>query len=254
MNMHVRRSIGLVFMLTCLFGCEPAPKDFSLSIDEYMEMGMPGPEKIWDSEDLINANNTLSRIKWEDPRKLPGKGSKKSGKLFDRLISRENLAFLNVDSLALNEKALLLMNYLQVYENWRYIYTDVRYKTQYHHRELVDIQLFGLGLLQLMLDFADKIQTSDDPVDKAMRSGDNSIREMYIDYLLVTLEIQEDMTPYHREDMERMSEMINTSISNNLNWMDDKMKSKLDRALQVVVDSSSVRSVSEKYADLMGRF
>ncbi len=242
--------LGTIFVTFYLISCNEREKDYSLSLDEYAKMGMPSVDKAWDSEDFLYANDVLSKMKWGNPGGLPKKDSKKSGALFTKLISLENLTFLKVDTLALNEKALLLMNYLQIYENWRYIYTDVRLKVQYHHRELIDIQLFGLSIIELMLDYADKIQKSDDPVDIYMRTGDQSIRKMYIDYLLVTLEIQKDMSPYMKEDMERMGDSVSASVLKNKDWMDSSNKSKIIEELQIVIDSDSIGYVRDRYESL----
>ena len=242
--------LGIAIATFCLSSCKTREKDYSLTLTEYEKLGMPAPNTPWNSEDFINANNVLSKLKWDKPMQLPKKGSKKSEALFDWLISKENITFLKVDTLGLNEKALLLMNYLQIYENWRDIYTDVRLKIQYHHRELIDIQLFGLDIIHLMLDYADKIQNSEDPVDIAMRSGDQSIRKMYIDYLLVTLEIQKDMSPYMKEDMERMGDLVSASVIKNKDWMDSANKSKIIEELQLVIDRTSIGYIRDKYESL----
>ena len=101
-----------------------------------------------------------------------------------------------------------------------------------------------------MLDYADKIQNSEDPVDIAMRSGDQSIRKMYIDYLLVTLEIQKDMSPYMKEDMERMGDLVSASVIKNKDWMDSANKSKIIEELQLVIDRTSIGYIRDKYESL----
>ena len=118
-------------------------------------------------------------------------------------------------------------------------------------RELIDIQLFGLSIIELMLDYADQIQKSDDPVDIAMRSGDISIREMYLDYLLVTLEIQKDMSPYKRKDMERMTDNVSKSIEQNKEWMNGNAKAKIKQALLLTIDNASSDYIKEKYSVLI---
>ena len=247
MIVELKILLGITFAMFCLSSCNTREKDYSLSLDEYEKLGMPIPNQPWSSDDFLNANDVLGKFKWENPGQLPKKGSEKSGALFGWLISLENLTFLNVDTLKLNEKALLLMNYLQIYENWRYIYTDVRLKVQYHHRELIDIQLFGLSIIDLMLDYADKIQKSDDPEDVYMRSGDRSIREMYIGYILVTLKIQEDTTPYTKEDLERVADSISTSIERNKDWMDSIATNLLKQSMETVMDSTSSDYIKNKY-------
>ena len=104
-------------------------------------MGVPDPERIWDDEDFSRALLTLSEIKWEKPFELPVKDSKKSGLLFNRMISHDNMKFMQDDKLRLAEKGYELLIYLRVYENLSDLYTDPRFTKQYYHRELIAINI-----------------------------------------------------------------------------------------------------------------
>ena len=101
---QIQLLLGTVFLTFCLLSCKTKEKDYSLSLDEYEKLGMPIPNQPWDSEEFLNANDVLSKFKWENPGQLPKKGSEKSGALFDWFITLENLTFLFVDTLRLNEK------------------------------------------------------------------------------------------------------------------------------------------------------
>ena len=249
-EIKIQSTIILLLSFLCMNSCQKKETDYSLSLTEYAEMGMPDPDKIWDSDDFLAAYDVLSKLKWENPRGLPKKGSERTGILFDRMISLENLTFLKEDTLKLNEKALLLMNYLPIYENWHYIYTDVRLTVQYHHRELIDIQLFGLSIIELMLDYADQIQKSDDPVDIYLSKDDRSIRNMYVTFILATLKFQKDLSTFLPSDIERLTDIIIESIRLNKTWMDEKTKSSIKSGLMEIVQTFDLTSVKTSYQNL----
>jgi hypothetical protein len=67
------------------------PADQSLSIDEYLEKGVPSPDRVWSSQEYQEAREALAKIKEERKTALPRKGSGRSGAVFDRIISEENV-------------------------------------------------------------------------------------------------------------------------------------------------------------------
>ena len=91
-------------------------------------MGVPDPNKVWSSEEIRIALDVFSRIKWEKPYTLPRKGSEKSGALFDRMISLGNMTFLQEDTLQLHDMAYLSLQFLQIFEKWKDVYTHPMWK------------------------------------------------------------------------------------------------------------------------------
>ena len=246
--------IAFIIFTGCLLifnSCNRSSRsDSSLRLEGYRKLNIPDPNRIWTFKDIATTYSVLISLKFEHPFELPVKESKKSGMLFNRMISLENLDFLNNDSIPLYEKAHRIKGYLKVIDDWIDLYTNIRMRNQYYHRELIAIHIFGLNVTQKMLDLANKIKASDDPGDIAMKSGDQSIRKMYIDYLLVTLEIQKDMSPYMKEDMERMGDLVSASVIKNKDWMDSANKSKIIEELQLVIDRTSIGYIRDKYESL----
>src|SRR4051812_40964048 len=69
-----------------------APPDRSLTRDEYMKAGAPAPDKPWSAAEMAAAAKALSAILEKNPDGLPRYQSERSGDLFARVISDENLA------------------------------------------------------------------------------------------------------------------------------------------------------------------
>jgi hypothetical protein len=65
--------------------------DLSLTVDEYLKLGIPSIEKRWSSSDLARAAKVLSDVAARDAAQLPRYGSPQSGNVFARMTSEQNL-------------------------------------------------------------------------------------------------------------------------------------------------------------------
>src|SRR5262249_7733861 len=71
----------------------PAMRDASLTLAEYIDAGVPAPDRVWTSADYQAASAALERI-GKDRDVLPRWRSDKSGALFERLVDARNLDLL----------------------------------------------------------------------------------------------------------------------------------------------------------------
>jgi len=69
-------------------------EDKSLTTDEYTEMGMPSPDRTWNSSDMETVSKLITQISKDDPSKLPRYQSAKSGEVFQRIVNNQNLDLL----------------------------------------------------------------------------------------------------------------------------------------------------------------
>jgi hypothetical protein len=190
-------------------------------------------------------------MKMKEPFSLPKKESSKSGAIYDRIISLNNMTFLEDESLALHEKANVLKEYLNIYWEGINIYTNIRMKKPYYHRELLGLHIFGLSLAQKMLDLAYEINESTDPADLNMQSGYQSIQAIYKSILIDLLATQKYSSNYLQKDLELLSDSIFTSVMRNRSWMDSTDVDDVNQALNVVMDSTSSRHINKNYAELI---
>jgi hypothetical protein len=72
--------------------CSLFEKDHTLKPEAYQRLGMPDYKKVWTNDDYVSCNITLSSLKINDPLSLPRKNSRKSGPLFKRMVSEENIS------------------------------------------------------------------------------------------------------------------------------------------------------------------
>src|SRR4051812_13257608 len=69
----------------------PDPPDHSLPAEEYIKLGVPTHDRPWLGSDMTRAAEALSDIAKDDARKLPRHQSERSGTVFARMISVQNL-------------------------------------------------------------------------------------------------------------------------------------------------------------------
>lgn len=226
-------------------------RDFSLSVKEYQEKGMPDPDSIWTGEDYRQAYVVLREISSTQPHSLPRKGSKKSGPYFKRLISQENIAFLDDDAISLKERAYRIQSFLLIQSDLDDLYTDIYRRNQYYHRELVDLYLFGLSVTQRMLDLSYQINESDDVEAIQIRSVFPTIQYTYLSMLSFILEKQQNASVYGIKDLERLTDSVSNSILENRAWIPTDTRNSLKDQIQVVMDSVSSDHIEKKYHHLL---
>ena len=239
-----------ILVLTALISCDEGSGDKSLSIDAYTALGVPDPGKKWTMDDYTQAHNALSRLKWERPLELPLKHSGKSGQLFARMVSLEYLSFLQDSALSLNEKAEQISAFTKVYDYWIDVYTVPIIKENRYHREILDIQIFNLRLMEAMVNLAHKIDSSHDATTVGLKSGYEAIKENYLSCLHNDLRTQSHTSLFLQDDLDRMADSITASVLRNKHWLDNRSIEELNRSLRLVLDSTSSEHIQSTYTQL----
>lgn len=237
------------FMLIVCISCTKKQPDDSLTVEEYMKIGVPDPNKEWSMTDFTQAHSALAKIKWEKPFQLPRKDSEKSKLLFDHMLSFDNMSFLQNSALSLNEKAEQISSFIRVCDYWGDIYSNPVIDN-YYHRELIAIQIFNLGVSERMLHLAQEINKSDDPTAVTLRYGYNSIKANFVNNLANDLKTQRRATQYLKKDLETMADTIYASVIRNKESMDSASVNDLKQSLRVVIDSTTSDYIRNKYTSL----
>lgn len=242
----------IIVLLVLEVSCsDPNPKDYSYTTDKYVELGIPDFSRPWKIGEFGNVIATLRDISYNEPLSLPRKGSAKSGKLFDHLISMDNLSFLNLDTIPLYEKAYRIQSFLQIQEEYVDVYTDLYHREQYYNPELIEIYIFGIRITQAMLNLAYQINESDKPGDVGMQSGFEGIQYGHVFMLASCLEKQQNTSLYNTEDLERLSDSIVFSVRRNMSWFDSIATDKIKQNMLVVIDSSTSDYIRKEYRDII---
>lgn len=224
--------------------------DQSLTFEEYQKLGMPDYNKVWNMEDYSNAFYVLNTLKFENAKALPSRESEKSGVLFSRMISTDNLSFLQDETLPLWARADMIKWFVNTMLDLKVAYTLIGTERQYYVRELMDIDIFRVRVAQKMLDLGNKLYESDDPSDVMMQADFPKIQKMYVDIILELLEVQQHTDKYPQETLELLGDSLSTSVRRNMHWFDADASESLKKAMRTVMDNSSSRKIRSDYREL----
>lgn len=148
--------------------------DRSLKAEEYIRLGLPAHDRPWSGADMLQAFKVLSSIAKEDFRKLPRYKSDRSGDVFARITSTENLKILRDQRLPLKTRMLEGANEMQATGQLLTLYAAAFPKEDYRHAEIIELMGSILRESVIVLDLADKIQQTwkkDDPAYETRMKG-----------------------------------------------------------------------------------
>jgi hypothetical protein len=184
----MKRILGLVMVLgfagaligmaqEAKLGSFPDPKssnDESLTLDEYIRLGLPAYDRLWSGDDMVKAEKVLTLVSQKGYRQLPRYKSERSGKAFDRLTSAQNLDFFKDRTFPLNARFPLLINYFQSSNQVFKLYLAGFLKNDVSDSEMVELlgaQLrSALVLLEIVDEFLPTIK-KDDPKYQVRMQG-----------------------------------------------------------------------------------
>jgi len=222
-------------------------QDKSLTPEEYRNLGMPDPSKVWTLKDYEDAYNTLDLIKLMNPLSLPKKDSKISSPFFRRMIDTDNLSFIYDESQTLNERAYRIQEYINVQGSLITVYTDLENTSQYYNRELIDLYIFGLNISQYMLDLGNRINESIDEENIKMQDRFNSIKNLYITMVLFILDNQKKSFLFEERDLIKLTDFISNSLFSNQEWLEPNTVEDIKQRVQIVIENSKSEQIKNKY-------
>ena len=236
----------------CLTSCNTSKEpDYSLSLEEYYKLGMPEQEHVWNMEDYSNAFFVLNSLKYQTPKALPVRESDKSGLLFSRMISMDNMAFLEDVTLPLHAKADLIKWFVNTLMELKVAYTQPGKPEQYYVRELMDIDIFRLSVSHQMLALGQQINESEDPSDAAMASDYPQIQQMYLNLLSELFEKHQNASHIPLPTLELLSDSLSSSVSKNMHWFDEQARATMKQTLNAAVESTSSQTIKDNYQALL---
>ncbi len=239
---------GYLFLISCSGNKkdEYAKEDQSFDVKWYMQYGMPDPATDWTFDDYSYALQLLSGIETRYPYSLPRLHSKKSGPLFEKLVSNQNFSFLK-DTTSLKRKAKTLRRFSNIYDNLASLYYMPQTESQYYNRELIEIYLFGLKLSQRMLDVGRQIELAPDPALDEFKAGLFQVRDSYITLVAKTTGVTGKTNSYTEKDLVKLAESIAASIRKNIFWMNPTQKKILSDALSKVTGETPSAKIRKIY-------
>ena len=129
----------------------PAIADQSLSTAEYVAQGLPSPDQPWSGEDMAQAGKVLADVAAKGPEHLPRHQSRRSGEVFDRMTSQENLTSLFGESVPIDRRIAMADGHVQGAAQILGLYRDAYGKQLVGGSELVEVTGTDLRSTSTML-------------------------------------------------------------------------------------------------------
>jgi hypothetical protein len=135
-------------------------EDHSLNVEAYLQLGMPSPDRMWTSEDYSQAARVLKSIAEKDVHELPRYNSRTSGKLFERISSRENLATILDKNLSLDTRLPLAIGYVDGLKQTLMIYLEPSARGTILDAEMGELMGLMLRWSREVMDLANEFMAS----------------------------------------------------------------------------------------------
>lgn len=156
-----------------------ATVDESLSLAEYIRLGMPAPDRDWSAEDMIKAERILAVLALSGYGQLPRFESERSGEMFSRMTSPRNHELSKNRTLPLEVRLPFALNYLQASNQVMKLYLAAFLKGEVSDREIVEWLGHQLRLSVVVLDVVDEFAPTirkDDPRYEVRMQGLEQMR------------------------------------------------------------------------------
>jgi hypothetical protein len=154
-----------------------AMPDESLSTEEYVRLGMPPPNRVWNSDDLLQAEKILTSL--PDERQLPRHGSPRSGKCFARITSFDNFRTLRPPTSPADDETLMKVALqAKASSSIHNLYRSAAARGLVGDAELVDICALELRITAMLNEMATARMKSIDRKDPTYQDRKNGIERM----------------------------------------------------------------------------
>ena len=161
--------VTLVAPIPAVMGGEPAkPKprtDESLTSKEYIALGLPAYDREWSGDDMVKAHEVLSKLADTGFRQLPGYKSERSGKVFARMTSPQNLDLFRNRSLPLKARFPQALNHFQASGQFLKLYVSAFVEKETRDCEIVELMGAVFRSTMVMLELVDEFLPTLDKED-----------------------------------------------------------------------------------------
>lgn len=155
----------------------PAAEDRSLGLEQYVELGIPSPERHWSGEDYVLAQQALHALAQKNPADLPRYQSTRSGPLFARLTAFENVDSIRTLQFPPLSQVQLVSAILDPAARILMVYLGAHSTSSPFSAEMIELQSFITHLAAEMLEAIDRLPPEGIKNREAFESGLAKVRD-----------------------------------------------------------------------------
>ncbi len=131
-----------------------AGPDLSLTRDEYIRAGVPAPDRTWSAEDMRDAVKALGMLK--DTRALPRYKSGRSGDVFSRITSADNLRLYQDRSRPVDGRLSEAISFMDAFDEMSKLYIVAFRDDSTRDADEVEIVAAVMRLTVVLLEIVDQ--------------------------------------------------------------------------------------------------
>lgn len=143
----------------------PAPRDESLTVDEYLKAGMPAHDRDWIGVDMQTLTGVLKNLTVNDRGLLPRYQSEKSGEIFRRMTNPGNLLAYRSSGGALAARMPLFLAHYESQSQLLKLYLTGFVEEKTSANELIELGGLGLRSSAMMCELLNEILPTLDKED-----------------------------------------------------------------------------------------
>jgi len=249
--MHIiKKSVLALFLVAvAAVSCKRQPsEDLSLDAESYKKLGMPDYNRVWTNKEYSDANITLSGLTIDYPLSLPRKNSKRSGVLFNRFISEDNLLFADDGKLPLHMRAYRIQAFETLQRRMGQIYEVETGSEGYYNDELIDLQIYRICVHEKMLELACQIMNSKEEADINLQPGMQTVRNNFLKLMAGLLQEQQKEQEYDSRDLKKLSKKVAASLIKNNHWFTPGDRDSLITSINALIRESSSDYIRKNYS------
>jgi hypothetical protein len=236
-------------------------EDFSLGVEDYVRKGVPSTDREWSSKDFLGAVKALSEIAREDVRKLPRAGSRTSGRLFERIISKRFLKDIEEAARSLDFARISVnMEYIEGLKQANLLYANASLKIgAAFDVEIIAIQSIILRIVPIMAEFGDRFIESL-PAEKRTKNRIEGLQQMkagYVEMVRGTILGLSDRQFVRPEETVKLAGALEEVLPRFFPHIANKPRSELVESLRKMADAElepSIKSAIIAILKAVGEF
>jgi hypothetical protein len=239
----------LIYILICLtiISCQKK-SDFSKTLEEYYQIGVPNVDSDWDNEELALTIESLKNLKKTDSFPLPKLNSKKSSLLFEKIIPDVPLIKMdeNINYELQSSKFESVQNSLI---NLLILYGVKENEQMYYSTELVEIEKRIVENATNITITSNKF--TENKTNDLIETGKEKIQSGLVKILITSMESSKPNIKYNKQDKFELATTVAYNLEKVWGYLDKKHKDSLEESISQTIQYSDCENIKGLYSNLL---